>query len=180
MDDKRVSKMTLETAQLYCTATGTGPYRPTHTHHPITAWAKHSIDWVAQFHIALATEHFYRKQHVHKSFIDVGQYMEQGYTEPRHFINYARSNHLSINPHKSDKPREIPIDFTHISDVHYAYRLYLRARWFMDTNKPIWTRRPPPFWLNESITERCPPIIITQQSIAMTSDNTWQSIAGPQ
>jgi hypothetical protein len=178
MDDKRVSKMTLETAQMYCTVTSEGPYRPTHADHPLMAWAKNDLSWLIRFHQALASEHYYRTGNIHKSFRDVGQFMQQlPDVEPRSFMNCARTSKLSMNP--SNKTLTVPMDFRNIQDPHYAYRLYLRARWYMDARPAVWTRRPPPMWLDEGVdfgVDRSLPLFINQSSVVPVAEDRWECI----
>ena len=54
LDNKRVVKMLLESAQLLSTAItlngGKGIYKPTHIHHPCTKWVAHSYqNWLWLF-----------------------------------------------------------------------------------------------------------------------------------
>lgn len=179
LDDKRVSKMTLETAQMYCTVTGEGSYRSTHEGSSVTKWAANNISWLIRFHQALAGEYFYRFGKCHKSFSDVGQYMKHAHDiEPHYFVNAARTNRSDINGR--------PMDFTDIDDPHLAYRYYLRARWHGDTYAPKWTRRMPPFWISENLIPRKPnddgtvrhyPMMISDTSGTLTADG-WGSIFG--
>lgn len=46
--------------------------------------------------------------------------------------------------------RSLGLDFTHVLDVHAAYRLYLRARWAGDKRPPVWSKRTPPIWRVDS------------------------------
>ena len=171
--------MTLETAQMYCTVTGEGKYKSTHSNHPVTKWAEHNLSWLIRFHQALAGEYFYRFQKCHKSFVDVGQYMKHmPDTEPHSFVNAARTSLVDVNNR--------PMDFTDIEDVHLAYRYYMRARWHGDTMAAKWTRRMPPFWISENLIPRKPnadgtqryyPLMITDTSGTPTKDG-WGSIFG--
>jgi hypothetical protein len=179
MDDKRVSKMTLETAQMYCTATGNTTYKPTHQHHPLIPWCQQNLSWLIRFHQALAGEYYFRRGIIHSSFRDVGQHMiDVPDVEPLYFRNHARSPHMSpLYSHAGEESyRLIPIDFTHIQDTHLAYRYYMRARWSQDKRAATWTRRPPPFWLRET-----PPPnhnrsrLLTQTEITMTSEDVWKT-----
>jgi hypothetical protein len=84
--DKHVVKMTLETAQMLCTAhwlcdaeIGEGWYKPTHTAHPMVRWVAHSsIAYkfaYAQF-CALAGEYEYRYGREHLSWYKLGEVLE--------------------------------------------------------------------------------------------------------
>lgn len=179
LDDKRVSKMILETAQMYCTVTGDGPYRTTHAAHPVTVWSKTNLSWLIRFHHALAGEHYYRTGNIHKSFKDVGQYMKTVTdVEPVCFQNSARCRRVDVLGR--------PIDFTDIADPHLAYRYYMRARWHGDTYAPKWTRRMPPFWVGENLIPRQPnddgsprlyPLMLKDTSGVTTVDG-WTSVMG--
>lgn len=177
MDDRRVSKMTLETAQMYCTATGLGDYKPTHETHPLITWCANNISWLIRFHHALAGEHFHRTGNIHKSFQDVGQYMiDPPVREPIAFRNHARSPHMSRETGTLLTPGDltVPIDFSHMNDVHKAYRYYLRARWWMDSKPATWTNRQPPDWLDEPSTQPLPTML--RSSEIERHGNVWRAI----
>lgn len=73
--DRHVVKMTLETAQILCTAARArlgqdAPYRPTHASHPCVAWAaerRANWDWLVRHGLALADEYERRFGRVHAS-----------------------------------------------------------------------------------------------------------------
>jgi hypothetical protein len=73
--DRHVVKMTLEAAQILCTAARTrlgrkAPYRPTHASHPCVAWAaarRENWDWLVRHGLALADEYERRFGRVHSS-----------------------------------------------------------------------------------------------------------------
>jgi hypothetical protein len=147
MDDKRTSKMILESAQMICTIKEDTCYRPIHQNNPTTHWAASNFDWLVAWHHGLAGEHFYRTGKMHKSFIDVGQRYTPGPITTSTFRNGARSSKLF--------PDGREIDFTDIRDTHLAYRYYLRSRMMFDKIPPRWTRRTPPWWLKEkNMTDR--------------------------
>lgn len=77
--DKHVVKMTLETAQLLCSAHwmsgGSAPYRATHKGHPSTRWTAESLSnykWLVRYGLALADEYTarYGKQHKCQDIIE--------------------------------------------------------------------------------------------------------------
>jgi Pyrimidine dimer DNA glycosylase len=133
LDDTRVVKMTLESCQLMATAASIHkrwrpgfPY-PSHEHHPLTKWAaagRENFDWLWAHAWALDFERRCRfdNDHVHKTLDacwsadmhKVRTALPYGSTP---FVNCARNMALDI-------------DYTHVKDVHKAYRLYLRARYF--------------------------------------------------
>ena len=78
LDDKRVVKMLLETAQLLCTTAWElgieAPYKPTHKNHPVTKWVRESranFIWTCQYFAALSDQYLCRYGKFHKSYITV-------------------------------------------------------------------------------------------------------------
>jgi hypothetical protein len=70
--DSHVVKMSLESAQILCSAfePGTAPYKRTHFNHPCSIWArtsKENYEWLLEHAIALCDEYTYRYDKVHKS-----------------------------------------------------------------------------------------------------------------
>ena len=75
--DKHIVKMTLETAQLICTAhhvLGTEPvyipYRVTHKNHPSAIWARQCLEnyiWLCDLGLELCKEYTFRYGKTHKS-----------------------------------------------------------------------------------------------------------------
>ena len=137
LDDKKVVKMCLETAQILATATvingGEASYRPTHQRHPVVLWTSKTRGnywWTFQHFLALLAEYEYRYQKTHKSaeLLDellVGlQLAPSGGLEPH--PNCARNSAMGID--YSDHP-----------DVYDAYKLYLSDRWETDKREPTWT-----------------------------------------
>ncbi len=137
LDDKRVVKMTLETAQLLSTAIsyhgGTTKYRPTHVNHPCSVWVRRTLDnwmWAYRHFIALGEEYYARYGRRHKSmelaaelFRDSLIWIPAG---PRtDFINCARNSAQGV-------------DYTDVEDVCTAYKLYLNDRWDLDKRTPTW------------------------------------------
>lgn len=73
LDDKRVVKMCLETAQLLCTARNElgakSPYKSFNPKHPCCIWAMESSrnwDWLKRYGLALCKEYSYRFNKKHK------------------------------------------------------------------------------------------------------------------
>lgn len=164
LDDKRLRKMLLETAQILCTTLNLAsdnpdfaPYRSTHQSHPIIEWtsAKGSANfyWLLRLGEAYSRECHYRfgtgyaateviewvRCYYALSLQSARIRNKEDYedpSEPREFFNGARHRGLGL-------------DFTHLP-VHKAYRAYLNARWPGDKRKPVWTRRNPPTWCTYS------------------------------
>lgn len=128
LDNKRVIKMILESAQMLSTAInfygGKAPYKSTHINHPCSVWVRESrvnYIWLLRHFIALSQEYTKRYGKIHKS----SQYTE-----------FFKENELSI-------PNGIPTPFPncttlkHVGNTHLAYRLYLNKKWKNDKIKPI-------------------------------------------
>lgn len=130
LDDVRKNKMILETAQLLSTAININTpghdlptYKTAYLNHPCAKWARKSegnFRWLTEYFGALIQQ----KNGTHKSssLLKVfqeykGDFALEGQTT---FANCARN--LSIG-----------VDFTHIKDVHQAYRMYIKERWKRDT-----------------------------------------------
>lgn len=154
LDDKRLIKMILETAQILCTVMNKAagfqltPYRSTHANHPITLWADdaRNFNWLLLLGLAYGEEYEYRfdKRHASQDIIEAidlewaVMHVETGQSKPLYphsWCNAARRGDLGI-------------DFAHVADTHRAYRLYLSARWPRDKRAPAWRRRNPPDWYN--------------------------------
>lgn len=143
LDDKRLVKMVLETAQMLCSElTRRGhkmPYRPTHTSHPVVKALQHrdTLIWTHRHFIALCTEYEARFHRTHQSYLTCSDPFsraisnEWGELAPQ-FANCARHSSLGL-------------DFSHLP-IPDAYRAYLNARWQRDVRSPVWTRSNPPAW----------------------------------
>lgn len=145
LDDKRVIKMTLESAQMLCTAlhmhnaSHLARYKPTHSNHPSNVWCRETrmnYGWLLMHFKALATEYTYRTGKSHKSFelfpdlLAGAEYIPEGpLTE---IVNCAARADMNIS-------------YKHLDDVYEAYKLYLTDRWALDKLKPKWTNRSRPF-----------------------------------
>lgn len=137
LDDKRVVKMVLESAQLLSTSltlSGTdGPYKVTHKNHPCAVWARATRGnywWLFQHFCALLNEYQVRFGKTHKCQSLVGEfrtkvsYIPAGPLQP--FANCAGNKSLGI-------------DYTMVEDTTLAYKLYLNDRWDTDKVEPKWT-----------------------------------------
>lgn len=137
LDNKRVVKMTLETAQLLATAIqlngGDATYKKTHVKHPatiFTAKTKENYRWVLRHFCALSREYTRRYGKTHKcveyvkEFVEGIKYIPEG--ELTEFANCAANQELGIS-------------YKHHKNVHMAYMLYLNERWENDKREPVWT-----------------------------------------
>lgn len=142
LDDKRVIKMILETAQMLCTtyhvhstiSSKIIPYKPTHINHPCNIWvreSKENFKWLVDHGLALCDEYEKRYNKVHKCwkiilwcdlYKDHISFSQNNITP---FINCARN-------------KELNIDFTKESNLFNAYKQYLNERWKTDKKEPTW------------------------------------------
>lgn len=149
LDDVRLRKMNMETAQLLCTALRIRhgmddvPYKNSHVHHPLVHWLLRSngnIRWLYLHGIGLYEENRFRSGKLHKSgqvTVSLAGHVADLEDEPQTpFINCARNKSLGM-------------DFTSVNDVPMAYQQYLVNRWHNDKRPPKWTRRGPPEWAQE-------------------------------
>ena len=127
LDDKRVVKMVLESAQLLSTAItfcgGKGPYKTTHVNHPCSIWARSSTanyKWLLDHFLALSLEYYHRYGKIHKCY---------------HLYDQLLSG-MTYIPHGPLTPHPNCTTLKHLSDTHYAYRAYLRRKWVNDKRPP--------------------------------------------
>lgn len=164
LDSRRLVKMVTETAQILCSASGSGPYRPTHVNHPVVRWCARDWEnrvWTYHLFLALNVEYSERFRRVHASFKPIN----------KHF-SLSLGSELDLRCmefQNSARNTEYDLDFTYISDVHVAYQEYLITRWrlefvraseppreYMDSEynirlrpkypPPTWGTRGPPDW----------------------------------
>lgn len=145
LDDKRVIKMVLESAQMLCTAlhvhgaSHLAAYKSTHVNHPSNVWCRENTsnyNWLLMHFKALAEEYTFRTGKTHKSY--------QLYPDLYMGATHMPKGNLTKIPNFAARS-DMNISYKHITDVHYAYRLYLIDRWARDKLKPKWTNRARPF-----------------------------------
>ena len=162
LDDRRLIKMVLETAQIICTATSERrlgvavPYKSTHKFHPCVIWAQtdSALLWMCTYFEELCKEYTLRFEKTHKcAFL-----MSSPVTNIR-----ARLSHAKQTPEtfaNCASKRELGIDYKGLSDTHKAYQLYLVARWSREITSylensshysPRWTNVQPPVWIIEAL-----------------------------
>ncbi|MCP3700806.1 MAG: hypothetical protein GY920_20255 [Aliivibrio sp.] len=136
LDDKRVVKMVLESAQMLSTAItehgGKAPYKPTHKNHPCNVWARKTRAnylWLLNHFIALANEYTSRYQKIHKSFNLLPQLLHGA----EHIPNGKLTPFANCAAHA-----ELGLSYKHIKDIEKAYQLYLNDRWDTDKRIPTW------------------------------------------
>lgn len=153
LDNKRVVKMILESAQLLSTALHRHketaqepwknvniPYKPTHVGHPCTIWAmqtRKNYWWLFRHFIALCREYEYRYGKEHKCY----QYIGDFYVGARIIPDGPLTKFANCTANQTKG-----ISFKHINEPVEAYKAYLAARWDTDTLIPKWTNRTKPEW----------------------------------
>lgn len=133
LDDKRVIKMVLESAQILSTAItlsgGQGPYKVTHNNHPCCVWARISqrnYVWLLQHFIALLEEYTarYNKIHACERLVPI---LTEG-------IQYIHSGEQTMWPNCTIFKDEI-------GDIHEIYKSALQVKWENDIHTPTWYRQ---------------------------------------
>ena len=141
LDDKRVVKMVLESAQILSTAMNEkgitkGPYRSTHINHPSCVWASQNSEnfrWLTEHFYWLCMEYEYRYNKEHKCF-----------------AMYEIFKEVDTEFKLSEKMTPFPncTTFKDIKEVTLAYRKYLVQKWENDKRFPRWTNRTKPIWVS--------------------------------
>ena len=142
LDNRRLVKMVLETAQMLSTALRPRDplnpvyYKATHANHPCTRWVMADpahLSWTIALFFAYSNEYTHRFGKTHASDLKLGD---------------SFRNHYE----KSDPPREW-CNCTPFPDAppFDAYRLTLIAKWRQDAPPPKWTNRPLPEWYLKDI-----------------------------
>lgn len=147
LDDLRLNKMILETAQMLCVAykkhfkdlaaiNKDSLYRSTHEFHPCTVWLKDNVDnyaWGVALFDELHTEKLYRTRMQHLSWTKLYSLLR----EPIKSLDTSSDlnfnfNCSGINPSTGD--------------VFEDYKLCLVNKWKEDIRKPMWYKRGKPSW----------------------------------
>lgn len=138
LDNLRLNKMVLETAQLLasaCVSIGEDlGYKATHYFHPCAVWTRHTkgnYSWLVEHGLELAAEFEKRFYHVHAS---------------EEIIKKAHSYRDNFHD------KAVVFDFNcsgfNSGDVFEDYKNCLRSKWASDTRSPQWYGRPCPEWRN--------------------------------
>lgn len=169
LDDRRISKMCLETAQLLSTAVRSllpdhphlhdGLYKSTHVNHPSNRLTRHSMRnflWVYEHGRSLCDEFFYRFDRLHKS-LDVISLAGSTLMRNSHLLDdsfFYGPLSLSLSPFDASA-------FKVYGTLVENYRLTMVNKWVRldpyrassrtTTNglKPSWTFRNRPGWYHE-------------------------------
>ena len=151
LDDLRLGKMILETAQMLCTVLNleagkqVTPYKNSHATNPLVLWAAERDEhwlWLWNLGEELGNEYVHRFGKKHASHLII-----QGL----HFRAQSKFN-TTKEPkrwHNAAAHKKLGLDFKHLP-VREAYRAYLKARWKLQAKSgrpPTWTNRGQPSWL---------------------------------
>jgi hypothetical protein len=152
LDDKRVVKMCLETAQLISTAAESFfPFieifdapllKPAFVNHPCSVWTRSSLvhfKWLSRHGEALCNvyQNVYGRQHKCAELFSYFSW-PMDTPQPEYFANCAANASLGVS-------------FKHIPDTHEAYRMYLTSRWRTDKRRPTWQKRTWPIFVLDYI-----------------------------
>lgn len=162
LDDKRLVKMVLETAQLLSTAIRavhlnqhefevdeTKLYRPTHENHPCGKWTRAcqaNFKWLVRHGYALAAEFEWRFGKPHASLRIIA------YAEGLYGI-FPLGAATTFADCSNIDPQEFSGKLA--GSVLLRYQECLRRKWKADFNAgrpPKWTKRAPPLWVDSSTT----------------------------
>lgn len=139
LDNKRVIKLTLESAQLLSTAlrvngySNNDIYKISYLNHPSSKWTRATrgnYEWLLAHFKALCEEYTRRtgKTHASSKLLPV-------FEANAHLIPAGERMPFSNNARNLTKG----VDFTHEKDVTIAYQKYLNARWETDKREPTWS-----------------------------------------
>lgn len=139
LDDRRLIKMCLETAQLLSTAvriidedTTLPVYKLTHKNHPVAVWVRQTSGnyiYTLNYFKAICDEYSYRFKKTHKSF-----------SLYPIFVKFITSNEYIPLMDSSITPFANCTDYK-TDEVHTAYKKCLTNKWNNDKISPRWTKR---------------------------------------
>ena len=147
LDDIRKNKMILESAQMLSTAIRTlcpdtklKVYKVAYLNHPCTIWARQSranFRWLVEHMTCL----FIQKSGLHKSALLLPQFNE--YAEDGEFPAEDLTDFANCA-----RNMERGVDYSDVSDVHQAYRMYMNDRWKERNIALTWRWGEEPEWRN--------------------------------
>jgi hypothetical protein len=148
LDDLRLNKMIIETAQLLSTTVHmisydkdknitARVYKATHINHPCAKWCRDSrtsFIWLFRYFICLNKEYYKRKNKLHKSYNLVIWFEEFLKTGPIFYYNTGVILPPQCNPLKDKYPVEI-----NKSNLEISYKETLLYKWRNDKREPTWS-----------------------------------------
>lgn len=145
LDDKRINKMIVESAQMLSSAVYKytqeqvdGLYKPSYRNHPCTLWAGNTqanFNWLVDHGLAMAAvyETVYGRQHASCAPIIIA----------------SRCAHV-IPDGKLTPFANCTEDKTSDLDIVEKYRAFMMVKWFeRDAHLPTWKRRRKPDWIEQ-------------------------------
>jgi hypothetical protein len=142
LDDKRVVKMTLESAQMLSTSLyrihKQHPYKPNHLFHPATIWvslSRQNFEWLLEHFYWLCTEYTYRYGKIHSC--------QQYYSMFEQNAKFFPS--LGLTPFV-DCTTSVDGRYEKQDDIIEKYRRFLIRKWNNDIRTPNWKKREQPKW----------------------------------
>jgi hypothetical protein len=139
LDDLRLNKMIIETAQLLSTAmrvqgyTNNDIYKISHVNHPCAVWTRETqanYKWLLLYMSDLVEERMNRTGKGHKSY-EIFNTLCGG---PKLMPPGDLTPWPNCTPNK------------HIVDIHDAYKITMRDKWANDKRPPKWTNSTKPSW----------------------------------
>jgi len=151
LDDKRLNKMIVETAQLLSTAARhrlgptvcdhAGIYKATHRNHPWAVWARDNptnYDRLWNLLTAYLLEYQMRFNKTHATGnISFTLYQMRSQIWPKF-------EYLSERPEQTEMPKCFHPLVSRSLPICDGYRETLRLKWIFDIRKPTWTKRAKP------------------------------------
>ena len=135
LDDKRLIKMCLETAQLLATAIslsgGQATYKTTHKNHPSAIFVRlnrANFEWTFKHFLALLNEYSLRFNKTHACAKLIDEFVRNAYLIPE--------GNLTSFPNCTTFKQE--------SNIIKAYQDYLCTKWKNDKRPPAWTNAEKP------------------------------------
>lgn len=127
LDNIRLNKMILESAQLLSNAFG-GPYKKTHLNHPCTKWllaSDKNIWWLMRHLEGLYNEWTRRKGKSHLAYLKYQEFINSQ-VNIEHYSQLAEPDDFcNCTPYKE-------------LEVTLAYMHYLNDKWDSDSREPSW------------------------------------------
>lgn len=141
LDDKRVVKMTLESAQMLSTSLWfygkQSPYLPVHINHPCTIWTRTSrtnYEWLLEHFYYLFKEYTYRYGKHHKCEELYEQFKSSKKCIPKGDFTLFADCAVGLD------------GFDDILEITKRYRYCMVVKWMNDKRKPEWKKRKKPHW----------------------------------
>jgi hypothetical protein len=142
LDNKRLNKMIVESAQLLSTTANTHgcstTYKPTHRNHPCTLWAgktRSNYLWLLGLLQEMYKEYTYRFDKVHACSRLIDELIGHSYSIGSEGDQLTEWANCSM--------------FKDSKSVEMAYRATMAIKWTTLDKNPTWTKRGQPDWYEE-------------------------------